>query len=75
MKVKGLICDKITQLFLQITIFFRSLEWSLKKQKEKKVHFCWFNFVRMTRRRSDSHLSVLGTKPLASILGPIKSLD
>ena len=44
MKVNGLICDKIARFFLPITIFLQRiialfLEWSLKKQKEKKVHF------------------------------------
>ena len=44
MNTKGLICDKITRFFLRITIFLqrtvaRSLEWSLKKQKEKKMTF------------------------------------
>ena len=50
MKVNGLICDKIARFFLLITIFLQRivalfLEWSLKKQKEKKGTFCWFNFV------------------------------
>ena len=71
MKVKGLICDKIARFFLPITIFLQRivalfLEWSLKKQKEKKGTFCWFNFVRLTGRRSDSHLSVLRTEPSVS---------